>query len=225
MAGAQVVTMRSALLSRGIDYLELLESDVLTWMESHEYKSTNESRGCMNVASLADRSPVTRAPALAPMHRSQPLLMDEEFEGIGYCGCAADTSVLKESVEVQKGDPVEKRPKVVIVMARCSQSKQNFGIRFEERKRPGEWAADWAFAINAASAKREGYDRGEIAGSFWFDGPYPGCPSCHARSIFKCRCGKVACWDGERQIVTCPWCDATGELRGSFESLSAGTDR
>jgi len=61
MAGAQVVMMTSALLSRGIDYLELLESDLLTWLESHEYRSTNELRGCMNAASVADPSAFTRA--------------------------------------------------------------------------------------------------------------------------------------------------------------------
>ena len=61
MAGAQVVMMTSALLSRGIDYLALVESDLLTWLESHDYHSTNELRGCMNAASVADPSAFTRA--------------------------------------------------------------------------------------------------------------------------------------------------------------------
>jgi dihydroorotate dehydrogenase (fumarate) len=61
MAGAQVVMMTSALLKRGIDYLGLVESDLLTWLESHEYHSIGELRGSMNCASVADPSAFTRA--------------------------------------------------------------------------------------------------------------------------------------------------------------------
>lgn len=113
---------------------------------------------------------------------------------------------------------------VVIVVARCSRGQGSFGIRFEERA-PGEWVGDWAFAMKEASAKREGYDRGEIGGDLAFDAGYPGCPHCRAVSIFKCGCGKVACWDGETRRVTCPWCRSTGEMRGQIESLGAETDR
>ena len=115
-------------------------------------------------------------------------------------------------------------PQVVIVMARCSGSKQSFGIRFEEKAR-GQWAADWAFAVKETSASKEGYDRGKVTGNFWFDDGYPGCPYCRVRSIFRCGCGKVACWDGERRTVTCPWCNGAGELRGQIDALTAGTDR
>jgi dihydroorotate dehydrogenase (fumarate) len=61
MAGAQVVMMTSALLKRGIEYLELLESDLLTWLEAHQYQSINELRGAMNSASVSDPSAFTRA--------------------------------------------------------------------------------------------------------------------------------------------------------------------
>ena len=61
MAGAEVVMMTSALLKRGIDYLGIVESDLLTWLESHEYQSIGELRGCMNSASVADPSAFTRA--------------------------------------------------------------------------------------------------------------------------------------------------------------------
>jgi hypothetical protein len=77
--------------------------------------------------------------------------------------------------------------KVVIVMAKCSHSKQSYGIRFEQ-KLPHQWVADWAFAIKEAAAKREGYDRSEIMGSFSFDAAYPGCPHCESPGIFKCSC-------------------------------------
>jgi hypothetical protein len=99
-----------------------------------------------------------------------------------------------------------------------------FGIRFEERKQ-GQWLADWAFAIEETSAKKEAYDRSQIAGVFGFGVSYPGCPHCQVSSIFQCVCGKVACWDGESRIVTCPWCGSTVELRGQIERMSAGRDR
>jgi dihydroorotate dehydrogenase (fumarate) len=61
LAGAQVTMIASALLRRGIDYLGLVESDLLTWLEEHEYNSINELRGAMNCASVADPSAFARA--------------------------------------------------------------------------------------------------------------------------------------------------------------------
>ena len=115
-------------------------------------------------------------------------------------------------------------PNVVIVMARCSHNQQGFGIRFEEKSQ-GQWACDWAFAVKDATASKEGYDRGEIAGAFGFDSTYLGCPHCRAPTFFKCGCGKVGCWDGERQTVTCPWCEVRIELSGQIESLGVKRDR
>ena len=115
-------------------------------------------------------------------------------------------------------------PRVVIVMARCNKSRNNFGIRFEEKKR-GQWVADWSFAIKETSAKKEGYDKGVISGSFVFENDYPGCSYCHARPVFKCSCGKVSCWNGEQLRVTCPWCLSQGELSDGVESLGTETDR
>jgi hypothetical protein len=113
---------------------------------------------------------------------------------------------------------------VVVVLARCGQSREPFGIRFEEKGR-GQWIADWAFDLEEGVAKREGYDRDAIKGTFGFAEDYPGCPTCRAGSCFKCGCGKVSCWDGVQRTVTCPWCGKTGTLSGSFDSLSAGGDR
>ena len=111
-----------------------------------------------------------------------------------------------------------------VVVARCSQAGQGFGIRFEEKGR-GRWIANWAFDDTETSARRERYDRGEISGTFEFDAGYPGCPHCSAPSIFQCVCGKVACWDGESRAVTCPWCGTSVELRDPIGSLSASADR
>ena len=115
-------------------------------------------------------------------------------------------------------------PNVVVVLARCAGTRQPFGIRFEE-KGSGQWIGDWAFVLQEASAKREGYDRSSIAGTFGFAGTYPGCPSCRVRSFFKCSCGKVSCWNGEQRTVTCAWCSCTVELSDSIASLSVGGDR
>ena len=61
MAGAQVAMMTSALLKRGIGYIEIVEQDLLTWMESHECNSIKEIRGSMNAAAVSDPSAFTRA--------------------------------------------------------------------------------------------------------------------------------------------------------------------
>ena len=119
---------------------------------------------------------------------------------------------------------MERMPNVVIVLARCMQFGQDFGIRFEEVE-PRNWIGNWAFPIREDLAKRESYDRSTVSGSMQFSDDYPGCPSCHACSIFRCKCGGVACWDGVTGWITCPWCHNSGELRGTIESLSAGLDR
>ena len=112
---------------------------------------------------------------------------------------------------------------IVVVLARCSDSKTLFGVRFERKDASG-WAGTWAFPLRESTATREGYDRTSISGSFSLDPSYPGCPSCRARAFFRCGCGKVGCWDGERRKVTCPWCGMTGELQGIVTSLDAGVD-
>jgi hypothetical protein len=113
---------------------------------------------------------------------------------------------------------------VVIVLGRCSRTRHPFGIRFED-KGAGNWVADWAFSVKEKSAHREGYDRGEIHGSFGFDPAFPGCPSCRAHSFYRCGCGKVACWDGETRMVHCPWCGMTGTLSGTIDRLAGESDR
>lgn len=135
-------------------------------------------------------------------------------------------------------------PRVVILMARCNQNRQSFGIRLErkqeenqeerkQRERQGEsqerrqseqWVADWAFAVKEKYAQKEGYDQITIAGIFTLDQAYPGCPYCQARGIFKCSCGKINCWEGQTNTFTCSSCGLTGELRGHIETISVGVD-
>ncbi len=112
---------------------------------------------------------------------------------------------------------------VVIVTARCQRSKKGYGIRFEKRE-SSQWFGTWAFTITEKAAEREGYNRTRLKGSFSLDSSYPGCPHCENPNFFKCSCGKIACWDGESQSVTCPWCNDTVILDGQIEGLDAGGD-
>ncbi|MBN1955054.1 MAG: protein phosphatase 2C domain-containing protein [Anaerolineae bacterium] len=111
-----------------------------------------------------------------------------------------------------------------IVLARCSQNGQGFGIRLEEQGR-GRWIADWAFAIDEKVVGKRAYGQGEVTGTFEFDAAYPGCPHCGAPSIFQCACGEVACWDGRSSAATCPWCGAAVQLRDPIGSLKTRADR
>jgi len=113
---------------------------------------------------------------------------------------------------------------IVIAIGRCSRSKQGLGIRFE-RRGEDQWQATWSFAIKETIAKREGYAKTQMTGSFSVAESFPGCPHCSAPSFYRCGCGKLACWNGESRTVTCPWCGQTGELSGAITSLDGGTDR
>jgi hypothetical protein len=115
-------------------------------------------------------------------------------------------------------------PHVVVVLARCCHTHLTFGIRIEE-KAPAQWSADWAFRISERQAGKEGYDHSAIRGAFEIDDAYPGCPHCPNTGFFRCRCGKVGCWDLTTRQVTCPWCNGKVLLGGSITNLEAGSDR
>jgi dihydroorotate dehydrogenase (fumarate) len=61
MAGARVAMMTSALLRHGIGHLAKVRSDLVHWMEEHEYKSVREMQGSMNHASVAEPAAFERA--------------------------------------------------------------------------------------------------------------------------------------------------------------------
>jgi len=113
---------------------------------------------------------------------------------------------------------------VVIVMGRRSLSRQGYCIRFE-RRGGGKWAATWAFAIQDSVARREGYERSTMNGSFIFDDAFPGCPYCRSHSFFSCNCGQLGCWDGSSRAIVCPSCGQAGEPSGDLASLDGGGDR
>jgi dihydroorotate dehydrogenase (fumarate) len=61
MAGARVVAITSALLRNGIGHLATLRSDMLAWMEEHEYQSIRQMQGSMSQRAVADPSAFQRA--------------------------------------------------------------------------------------------------------------------------------------------------------------------
>jgi dihydroorotate dehydrogenase (fumarate) len=61
MAGAAVTTMASALLRHGIKHLTTVETEMIQWMEEHEYDSVTQLRGSMSQRSCPDPSTFERA--------------------------------------------------------------------------------------------------------------------------------------------------------------------
>jgi dihydroorotate dehydrogenase (fumarate) len=61
MAGARVAMMTSALLRNGIGHLATVQTELLKWMEEHEYESIYQMQGSMSQRAVADPSAFQRA--------------------------------------------------------------------------------------------------------------------------------------------------------------------
>jgi dihydroorotate dehydrogenase (fumarate) len=61
MAGARVAMLTSALLQHGIAHLARVRTDLVTWMEEHEYRSIAEMQGSMSYRSVAEPAAFERA--------------------------------------------------------------------------------------------------------------------------------------------------------------------
>ncbi len=61
MAGASVTMLCSALLKHGIPQLQVIERDMRTWMESHEYESITQMHGSLSQRKCPDPSAFERA--------------------------------------------------------------------------------------------------------------------------------------------------------------------
>jgi dihydroorotate dehydrogenase (fumarate) len=61
MAGARVAMMTSALLKHGIEHLAKVRTDLVAWMEEHEYESIRQMQGSMSQQSVADPAAFLRA--------------------------------------------------------------------------------------------------------------------------------------------------------------------
>ena len=91
-----------------------------------------------------------------------------------------------------------------IILAKCRTEKELYAMRVEERG--GDWVRTWAFRIKEEMARREGFDKVRINGSFDKDAGYPGCPYCGGFGFIVCAvCKKISCFHGEEQ-GECRWC-------------------
>lgn len=61
MAGARVAMMTSALLRNGIGHLATVRTDLVKWMEEHEYESIHQMQGSMSQQAVSDPSAFQRA--------------------------------------------------------------------------------------------------------------------------------------------------------------------
>jgi dihydroorotate dehydrogenase (fumarate) len=60
MAGAQVAMTTSALLAKGIQHLTAIQTDLIRWMEEHEYESIRQMRGSLSRRAVPDPSAFER---------------------------------------------------------------------------------------------------------------------------------------------------------------------
>jgi dihydroorotate dehydrogenase (fumarate) len=61
MAGARIAMMTSALLKRGISYLDTMTTELLIWMGEHEYDSIKQMKGSMSRMSVPQPNAFERA--------------------------------------------------------------------------------------------------------------------------------------------------------------------
>jgi len=61
MAGARVAMMTSALLEHGIEYLSMVEANLRSWLEKHEYESIEQMQGSMSHKNVAHPAAFERA--------------------------------------------------------------------------------------------------------------------------------------------------------------------
>jgi hypothetical protein len=114
------------------------------------------------------------------------------------------------------------RVKANVILARCSNERETYGMRIEEKE--GDWIRTWAFPVRQEMAEREGFDKVEIHGSFLATEEYPGCPYCKGSGFFVCSgCGKISCYHGE-SITCCKWCgrSAGTETRDKLDVSGGG---
>ena len=104
--------------------------------------------------------------------------------------------------------------KAFAVGAECPESGRAYGITVDPLP-DGTLKLVWAFMIDRAKARREGFASQHVRGSVVFDGNYNGCPYCGAKGFYICSgCGAMVCYHGE-SVVTCPVCGRQAGTRSS----------
>jgi dihydroorotate dehydrogenase (fumarate) len=61
MVGAKVATLASALMQNGVEHLRTIETDIVKWMEEHEYESIEQMQGSMSQKNVANPAAFERA--------------------------------------------------------------------------------------------------------------------------------------------------------------------
>src|SRR5690606_37921733 len=61
MAGANVVTMASALIQNGIEHLSVVERDLNNWLDTYAYESVRSVQGLLSHAQTGDSAALERA--------------------------------------------------------------------------------------------------------------------------------------------------------------------
>ena len=61
MAGADVTMLCSALMRHGVRQIGVIEREMTTWMEEHEYESVSQLKGSLSQRNCADPSNFERA--------------------------------------------------------------------------------------------------------------------------------------------------------------------
>lgn len=72
MAGANVTQVVSALLRHGINHIKVIETEMINWMEEHEYESIAQMRGSMSQINCPDQSAFERAQYMKAIQTHKP---------------------------------------------------------------------------------------------------------------------------------------------------------
>ncbi len=96
------------------------------------------------------------------------------------------------------------------VLAECEETKKPFGITIDPKGRNLRFI--WAFKIDKAKAKREGFTGKSVNGTISLDANFNGCPHCGTKRFYICdNCKTIVCWHGQ-EYVTCPHCHQSGTI-------------
>lgn len=72
MAGANVTQLVGTLLRHGINHIQVIENEIIHWMEEHEYESIAQMRGSMSQINCPDESAFERAQYMKAIQSYQP---------------------------------------------------------------------------------------------------------------------------------------------------------
>lgn len=112
-----------------------------------------------------------------------------------------------------------------VLLCRCSQNKELFGITLEKRA-DGDWNMAYSYPINENRAKSEGFDSNKITASLYLLNSFKGCPFCGSISFFQCGvCNRISCKKND-DSVNCAWCKTqlTNFLPQDKASIETGAD-